>query len=449
MTNWMPTLRPGQGPWFQQIAEAMIHDVRAGILRPGDVLPPQRLLADLLGVHLSTVTRAYGLVERHGLIAGQRRCGTVVLDRVHAARLFAPEPQEDLIDLSTNVPAQNPRDRALDVLLGSMLQEQGVETWMRYRSSAQWQAALADGADWLTLCGLAPDRFSVLLCAGAQHALDQALALSHAGRDVAVECYTYPGVKALATLRGLQLHSLQMDGEGVLPASLTAVAQRGVRVAVVSPNLQNPTGACMGLARRQALAEVAARHDLLLIEEDVYGLLAAERLPPLAALLPARTLYVTSLSKTVAPGLRFGLLAVPPALAPPPDDAIHHTGWHMSPLMLALGCRMIRSGEAQRRLAWQRKEMLARNRLLDRALGVDGGQHSACPHRWLRLGEGTSPAAMVARLHRAGLQAVNGDDLAVGRPTVSAIRLALGAAVSRRQLERAAALLQQALSSVD
>ncbi|BEV72116.1 PLP-dependent aminotransferase family protein [Paludibacterium sp. THUN1379] len=423
---------------FLQIAEAIRHDIRAGRLQAGEVLPPQRLLADLLGIHLSTVTRAYGLAEQRGLIVGQGRRGTVVRDRVLASGLFAPQRDltDERIDLSSNVPAQDLRDRTVEKMLMAMLQEQGAEAWMRYCTASEWLDAQADVADWLGLCGLDTGQFAILLCAGAQHALDQALAMAHGGRDVAVECLTYPGVQALAAMRGLQLHGLAMDAEGVRPDSLDTVAQRGVRVAIVSSNLQNPTGATMGLARRLALVEVARRRGVTLIEEDVYGLLTATRLPPLAMLAPERTLYLTSLSKTVAPGLRLGMLAAPPTLAPRAEDALHLTGWQLSPLMLALGCRLIRTGEASRRLNWQRQELAARHRLLDRALGLANRPVCHCPHRWLPV-EGHS-TALISRLREAGIWLVDGQDLAVGRAAPEGVRLALGAAVSRRQLERAA-----------
>src|SRR5208282_1088359 len=103
-----------------------------------------------------------------------------------------------------------------------------------------------------------------------------------------------------------RLHPMAMDAEGVLPEALEAACRGGLRVAVVSPTLHNPTTATMGLERRRRLAEVARARDLVLVEEDVYGLLPEGAPPPLATLAPERVVYLTGLSKTVAPGLRIG-----------------------------------------------------------------------------------------------------------------------------------------------
>ena len=67
----------------------------------------------------------------------------------------------------------------------------------------------------------------------------------------------------------------------------------------------------MSLARREAIVALARRHDLIVIEDDVYGRLPEERPPPLAALAPERTVYIGSASKSVAPGLRAGRAAQP------------------------------------------------------------------------------------------------------------------------------------------
>ncbi|WP_235720806.1 aminotransferase class I/II-fold pyridoxal phosphate-dependent enzyme [Magnetospirillum molischianum] len=98
------------------------------------------------------------------------------------------------------------------------------------------------------------------------------------------------------------------DGEGILPDALDRAARAtSARVVVLVPALQNPTGATMGAAHQQAVAEIARQRGLQVIEDDVYGMLAET--PPLARLLPETCTVVTSLSKCVAGGLRFGVIA--------------------------------------------------------------------------------------------------------------------------------------------
>lgn len=442
MTNWMPRLDGLRGPRYLAIADALARDVRAGRLRPGDRLPPQRLLADLLGLHLSTVTRAYREAARRGLISGMTRRGTVVLDMPHAAALFAPRPDgTGRIDLRTNVPAAFPADAAFDRLFAGLLADQGLPALMRYRTGEEWRTLTADAAGWLTRGGLSLAHHTLVLCAGGQHALDLALGLCASGREIAVEAWTWPGMKTVAGARGLSLTPLALDHEGVLPAALEQAARAGVRVAVLSPSLHNPTGASMGPARRAAIAEVARRHGLWLIEEDVYGLLASRPAPPLAALLPERVLYLTSLSKTVAPGLRLGLLALPHELASARASLLPHSAWYLSPLCVHLACRMIASGLAEQRLAWQRHELAARNRAFDAGFGLLASGGTCCPHRWLPLRPGAPVTDLVARLEQAGVCVLDGADLAVG-VQAPALRLALGAAADRAALRAAGAVVR-------
>ena len=112
---------------------------------------------------------------------------------------------------------------------------------------------------------------------------------------------------------------------------------------VTVPKPRRPRSNCCREARRRAVAEVARRHGLWVVEDDVYGALLDR--PPLVALLPERGIVVTSLSKTVAAGLRFGLIA---------------GAWPLAPLMAEVACRWIEDGTATRRLAWQRAEVAAR-----------------------------------------------------------------------------------------
>ena len=228
---------------------------------------------------------------------------------------------------------------------------------------------------------------------------------------------------------------MEMDREGVLPGAFEAACRAGVRLAVLSPTLHNPTSATMGAERRRRIVETARRFDVLLVAEDVYGLLSAAAPPPLAALAPERVLYVTGLSKTVAPGLRLGYLAVPGGLRERWQGASHHTSWYVSPLSSALAARWLTDGTAWRRLVAQRKELAARHRVCARALsGVDwrGAQHG--PHVWVPLERGAGDA-FAKRALSAGVVVVPASVFAAGRsPAGDGVRVSLGAATDRGSL---------------
>src|SRR5690606_38376865 len=110
-------------------------------------------------------------------------------------------------------------------------------------------------------------------------------------------------------------------------------------VSTVTPCLQNPTAVSMNARRREEIAVVARRHGLIIIEDDVYGALGDE--PSLASALPERTLVISSLSKTVAPGLRLGFIAGAKVWLSRIDPEAQATSWALSPLCLRIGCEWL------------------------------------------------------------------------------------------------------------
>ena len=442
MTIWLPDITDSKQPAYRAIAEAIADAIRQGRLRPGDRLPTHRLLADLLGVNVSTVTRAYREAARRRLLSGEVGRGTFVLGVASEAALFAREkrPEGGVIDLSPNTPPALLRDPDLAAALGG-IDEREAARLLHYPATADalQHAHAAEG--WLGRRGVGAQADSIVVCAGAQHAMDSAISAFQEIDEVGCEPLVYPGLKAAARRWRRRLHPMAMDGEGVTPGAFEAACRAGVRLAVLSPTLHNLTTATMSLERRQRLVEIARRHDVVIVEEDVYGLLPEHAPPPLAALAPERVLYLTGLSKTVAPGLRIGYLVVPPRLRERMRDASHHTAWYVSPISAALATRWLADGTAWRRLLAQRRELAARHRLCARHLerfAWRGVPH--CPHVWLDLPPGGSPT-LARQALAAGVVVVPSAVFAVGRATDDGVRISLGAATDRASLAEAFARL--------
>ena len=436
MTIWLPDLSTENRPTYLALADAIGTAVRLGQLRPGDQLPTHRALADLLGVNVSTVTRAYREAARRLLVGGEVGRGTYVLGLASEAALFAfrNRPERGVIDLSTNRPPVGLSEGDLKEGLASL----GQSEWGRFLNYPSPGDALLHrqaAATWMERRGLMAEPDRILVCAGAQHAVETALGLLGEHGDLACEALVYPGLKAVARQSQRRLHPMAMDEEGVLPSALEAASRAGQRVVVLSPTLNNPTTATMGLRRREQLVAIARKRDLLIVEEDVYGLLPENAPPPLAALAPERVLYVTGLSKTVAPGLRLGYLVLPPMLSARAREAEHHTTWYVSPLSMALGTAWLEDGTAWRRLLAQRRELAARHRLC--ILGLPnlawrGDTH--CPHVWLTTPPG-GPERFTRRALEAGVVVVPSEVFAATRGIHEpGIRISIGAAPDRATL---------------
>jgi DNA-binding transcriptional MocR family regulator len=420
-------------PLFKAVAEAIAGAIADGRLKPGDRLPTHRALAHEIGVTVSTVTEAYREAARRRLVGGEVGRGTFVLAESREAELFAlgrPGTTER-IDLSTNVPAD--------------LAGEAIEAHLRaLPPEVLRRSALYPGAEDLARTRLAIARFmerrgsrlrsgEVVPCAGAQQALTVAL-LGLAGRngDVLCEALTAPGVKAAARSLGLRLHPVGLDREGVEPdALLRAARATGARVAVLVPALQNPTGAVMSAGRRRAVAQAVREAGLALVEDDVYGPLVDA--PTVAAECWDRAVIASSLSKSVAPGLRVGWLAGGHPILPDLARDIHLTAWGVAPLASALAVALVESGAADDLVRRQREEIAARHRLALATLPRARTPSAAGPHLWWPVRGGAERAAAAAAA--MGVDVVPGPVFAVARGGEDHVRLCLTATASRARLK--------------
>lgn len=169
--------------------------------------------------------------------------------------------------------------------------------------------------------GLELPSHSLLITSGAQQAIDLlARVLVNPGDVVLVEGPSYPAALQCFSCAGAELVQVPSDGEGlVVDALYEAVRSGRVKALYLVPSFGNPSGAMLSETRRRRLAELSERHGFYIIEDDPYAALAFDgRWPkPVAAhasLLSATapwTIYVSSLSKVLGPGLRIGWALAP------------------------------------------------------------------------------------------------------------------------------------------
>jgi DNA-binding transcriptional MocR family regulator len=265
MTIEVADLAGRPGPAYRALADALGEAIGTGRLAPGEHLPPQRDLAYRLSVSIGTVGRAYDLLAQRGLARGEVGRGTIVLERGEPVRLPVAEgvePVGGLIDLTSNFPAPVPAQATLGDLLP--IQESAVEVLadiLRYPDAAGVLRHRRAACEWLRHLGLVAEPERTLLTNGTEGGLAAAmLALARPGDAVLAEQLCYSGVRSLAARLGQHLEPVQMDEEGIVPEALTAAArQRGARLLVLSPTLQNPTAILYPLERRQAIAAIAWR----------------------------------------------------------------------------------------------------------------------------------------------------------------------------------------------
>ncbi|WP_429416542.1 PLP-dependent aminotransferase family protein [Pseudomonas plecoglossicida] len=445
---WVPQLAEDGQPRYLALVDAIASAIEDGSLKVGERLPPQRRLAWKLGLNPSTTQQAYREAAARHLVAGEVGRGTYVLAGSREATLFRLKQQDNqgaVIDLSTNVPVADPANLDLQASLQTLLAGGQTHLLDHYLGPQQLLLGRLQGARWLGNRGLTLAPEQLLPCGGAQQALTLLLqSFCQAGEPVLLEALTAPGIKAACRQLRLPVHGVALDEQGLLPQELDRVARAsGARLLVTTPALHNPTGACMGEARRRAIAEVVKRLGLLVIEDDVYGALSDH--PPLYSLLGKRGILISSLSKTVAAGLRLGWIVADPGLLQQVDPHAGASHWPVSPLNLQIACQWIEDGTAARRLAWQREEVAVRWRLARQLLG--DAMHNASepsPHVWVAASRGADN--VVAGCRAQGVEVVPASVFAIGASEVQAVRISLSAATSRATLKRGLEVARQVLA---
>ncbi len=430
MTIWIPDIEHRDGPRYAAIADAIGEAIAAEELADGVKLPPQRDLAWKLGVTVGTIGRAYRLAFDRGLVSGEVGRGTYVSVDRSASDEVVPRGEEGLINLSRNFhPATQTQVGMLDNALKSIMARPGRERMLNYMPSAGHLDHRAAGADWMRQIGLEADPENIVLLGGVQQGLAAGFAaLVGAGGQAMCEAMTYVGVGHAAALFNVGLTGIEMDDDGLVPEALdTACRETGAKVLMTVPTLQNPTATIMSEGRRHAIVEIARRHDLTLIEDDVYGFVVEDRPPPIAALAPERTIYLTGTSKCIAPGLRVAWATGPKNLI----DRIRQSMFGLTVAQPALPAEVakiwIADGTAEIMRREHRSDSKVRFNIAAEVLeGLDFTGHPACFHLFLRLPAPWRAQDFAAAALSRGYQIIPADDFVVGRtPAPHAVRLSL------------------------
>lgn len=452
LADFRPTAEGGA--IYQQLADEIQRRVAAGELKAGDRLPPQREFARLLDVNLTTVTRAFAALQRRGVVTSRPGRGSVIAGPAQdVSFVSAPDRDTSLIDLSVNRPATTQYLDALARLMARLPKDPRYAELQDFHAPEGPAWAREAVASWLAPATGAHDAQRVVITHGAQSALGCVLgAIARAGDVVLADAVTYQGMAALCRTLDLDLRPVTMDDEGMRPDALEAACrEHEPRVLFVVPCLHNPTAITLSQARREQIAEIAERHDLLIVEDDVYRPLVDDAPPAFARLLPARTVYVTSLSKTVAPGLRFGAAWAPPGLVADIAAMQRVSCWSVGPLNALVATRLIEEGTLARIVEAQADELRLRQALLREVLaGYEVHTGSASTHAWLRLPSPWRANAFVAVARQRGVAVLAADAFAIGQHAVPhAVRINVAAARSRGDLQRGLGLLVDVMRSAE
>ncbi|CAN5897990.1 PLP-dependent aminotransferase family protein [soil metagenome] len=232
--------------------------------------------------------------------------------------LFAVANRPEVVSLAGGMPYTAALDfEALTEVTQAVIRDAGPAA-MQYGEGQGLPALRQELTEVMAAEGVRAHTEDLVVTTGGQQALDLVAKLfCDPGDVVLAEGPSYVGaLGAFASYQAEVLH-VAMDDEGMDPAALEAelhrlaAAGRSAKFLYTIPNHQNPAGSSMSMPRREQVVALAESHDLLIVEDNPYGLLdfKGELRPALRSLAPDRVLYVGTLSKILSPGLRIGWVA--------------------------------------------------------------------------------------------------------------------------------------------
>jgi len=449
---WSPELKATGMPRYIAIADAIGRDIAAGRLRPGERLPPQRSLAQLLGMDFTTIARGYVEAQNRGLVSSTVGRGTFVT--ITPAATMAPVPAARRpvpVDFSMNLPPE-PDDPELLARMQAGLERAGQELvpLLRYQGFGGSPDAKDAASSWLGRRGLVPSQERLFVVAGAHAALHAIFsAMAKPGEIILSEAITYPGARSLAAQLGIRLTGLPMDEAGIDPDALAEACTRlGPKALYLNPTLQNPTTITVPVARRMAIADVVRRFKLTIIEDDAYGFIPAHAPPPFAALVPELTWHVAGLAKCFGAGLRCAYVVAPDTRAAWSFAAAARATTVMaSPLTVALATNWIEDGTGDSILRFIRREAAARQGIAAEVLAPLSFQSDPLSFNlWVPLPAPWTRSAFVGQIRAMGIGIVASDAFTVEGEPPEAVRICLGGPTKRPEIRSALEFMAHALT---
>lgn len=409
------------------IAGAVSRAIRAGDLVAGDRLPTVREVAAELGVSPGTVSSAWQALRRTGLVTSRGRAGTFVSGE--PVRWLSPRqrdlmgsgPDHPRFDLSRGtpdpdlLPALGPSLHRVSQRAGtSTYQEEPVVPALRDVLTRAWPYA----AEALTVVDGATDAIA--------RVLEQVVGY---GDRVVLESPGFPPFYDLVEALGADVVPVELDGQGIRPASLrAALAHRPVAV-VLQPRAHNPTGVSTTPERAEALAGILRRTRTAtpwVVEDDHSAGISGAPVVTLATWLPERVVHVRSYSKSHGPDLRIAALSGPPALLDPlVARRMLGPGW-TSRMVQTILLDLLTASTPLDAVGEARRQYFARQRTLVEALaghGIDVAQPDGI-NLWLPVAD---ERAAVTHLAAAGIRVTAGSVFAADPTTCApSIRVTAG-----------------------
>ncbi|GLQ34950.1 GntR family transcriptional regulator [Amylibacter marinus] len=441
-TIWRPSPDFTSGPKYKAVLEALRVDIAENTLAVGDRLPPVRDLAWQLEVTPGTIARAYQLGVSEGILEAAVGRGTFVATQ-KTTEDFRPimfEVEEggliNLRNTSTTNVGQSTELRA--AMIRAAEQASG---YMDYPERKARHDIYRHLCDWMQYSHVQAKPENIVLTNGGQNAINIACSaiLTEGSGPIALDALTYPGIRYALQAHNAAISGVLTDEHGIIPEDLIRVCKRDrPRALFTSVNVLNPTTGEMPYQRRVEIAEIARDYDLQIIEDDCWGIGEA-RTPGFSRLCPERAWYLSSFSKVVAAGLRFGYLLCPEGMRHRASRIVQTNSFGTSRAVIDIAHELLASGDAQ----------AIRNRILSRVservettvnmLGHhDISWRKDVPFIWVPLTRGWRGSSFASACERRKIAVRAADEFALNNmPIPNAVRISVNCNIPLDQYQEA------------
>lgn len=346
--DWKPD-RESKIPIYKQLALYIETGIGDGTFPPDKPLPSERGLAKGLGINRSTVIAAYDELESNGLIDRNRGSGTTVSkdiwgiskkriprwNRYIEAGSFLPN-----LPVTQRIHKEMAEQNLINLASGELSQDLfPIRSLREITSNRSFIGSLGYDhpqgnmilRETLTnhvkqFRGIDTNPPSILVTSGAQQALHLVVqCLLKPGDSVAIENPSYHYNLPVFKSAGIKTYYLKGDQDGINPDDITALYKKHrIRMIFLNPIFQNPTGSLLAEEKRKQVLKISAEFGIPVVEDDPYSLTSftGEKIQTLKSLdSTGNVLYISSLTKIVASGLRIGWIIGPKAVIERLSDA--------------------------------------------------------------------------------------------------------------------------------
>jgi len=465
-------LDPIMGAKYKALARAIRQAIAEGRLSPGDKLPPVREAAWTLGITPGTVARAYTLLTVEAVLNAAVGRGTFVADRpadspaqdspaqdgpaqgrmrnIDWQRRSPPENTDQVSLFSTRLPDMG---QVAMIHAGfAALAQRPMADLLNYPSRTAFEPARRAVLRWLEGTDLGPiDEGDMVLSHGGQSGVSLVMQAVLRGQRpvVLVEELSYPGFRRAAHLLRADVIGVPMDAQGIVPDALEELVLRlDAQLLCTSPEVHNPTGIFTPLERRRAIAQVAERTGLQILEDDCYRMGRA-RTQSYRAILPGQGWYVSSISKTLTPALRIGFAVAPKGQQSALRRTAEHGFFGLARPLADLTEDLLDRPETETIMQRVQAELTAYiGSAAEILAGYDLVHRDDMPFLWLRLPTGWRSGAFCQAAEARGVQVRAADEFALrdGRAP-HAVRIGINAQVTRASFDAAIRRLRDLLDN--